>query len=276
MIKINYKVYDEKRYPNAELMIANIEEINFTENTIRVFYNSDKDLFNMFMITKYLRDYNPDMKINLFMPYVPYSRMDRRQESYGFSLKYVCDLINSLNFNRVDILEPHSSMTTALLNNCYHADSSVALFKHIFKEIYYNGYVMFPDAGAEKRYSGEFKEYDILVGNKKRDFKTGEILGLDIVGDEDLKGREVVIIDDLSSRGGTFYYSALALKKINAGNILLIVTHCENTVTYGELVKDTSPIEHIYTTDSIYTSICDKITVYKCERMVANGLLFKR
>ena len=54
----------------------------------------------------------------LTMPYVPFSRQDRcNNPGEAFSLKVFCDLINNLNFNSVEIQDPHSDVIPALLNN---------------------------------------------------------------------------------------------------------------------------------------------------------------
>ena len=99
-------------------------------------------------------------------------------------------------------------------------------------------------------------------GIKKRNWDTGVIEGLDLMGDtEAINGKDILIIDDICSRGGTFYHSAKALKEIGAANIYLYVTHCENTIHEGELLKDDDLIKHIYTTDSILTKTHEKITI---------------
>jgi ribose-phosphate pyrophosphokinase len=79
-------------------------------------------------------------------------------------------------------------------------------------------------------------------------------------GKKGIAGKDVIIIDDICSRGGTFYHSAKALKEAGAANIYLYVTHCENTIHEGELLNS-DLIKHIYTTDSILTKKHEKITI---------------
>ena len=88
------------------------------------------------------------------------------------------------------------------------------------------------------------------------------IEGLDLMGNvEAINGKDILIIDDICSRGGTFYHSAKVLKEAGAANIYLYVTHCENTIHEGELLKEDSLIERIYTTDSLLTKTHEKITI---------------
>ena len=118
-----------------------------------------------------------------------------------------------------------------------------------------------PDEGAMKRYFGSgHKPY--AFGMKKRDWETGKILSLDIINSENIVNKDVLIVDDICSRGGTFFYAAKALKEAGAKNISLYVTHLEKTVFDGEMFSS-GLIDKIYTTESIYTNwkYCDKIHV---------------
>lgn len=124
------------------------------------------------------------------------------------------------------------------------------------KKIASNNLMMFyPDAGAMKRYSSAV-HLPYAFGIKNRDWETGEIKGLDLSGEIDqLPGKDILIVDDICSRGGTFYYSAKKLKEAGVGKIYLYITHCENTIYEGELLKNNGLIEKIYTTDTILTNL---------------------
>ena len=116
--------------------------------------------------------------------------------------------------------------------------------------------LFFPDEGSVKRYFNLPKYCgSYAFGIKRRNWVTGKIEGLDVAGDvEKIKGRNILIVDDICSKGGTFYHSALKLKELGATNIYLYVTHCENSIYDGELLKNNGLIEKIYTTDSILTN----------------------
>ena len=133
--------------------------------------------------------------------------------------------------------------------------------------------IYFPDAGAMKRYEETVhwaldrvgcKAY-IIHGDKKREWKTGKILGLDVTGYPP-KGGKVLMIDDICSYGGTMFYSAKKLKELGAGDIDIYVSHCENSILdkeRGHLFDNPDLIHMIYTTDSIFTGHHDKITVFE-------------
>jgi len=269
MIILNGYELQFSNYPNGETVLMHelIETyVNQCYNAIELKFEEDGDLTKLYFMKKWIDSQYPNSEKVLTIKYFPYSRVDRSENNSAFTLKYVCDFINMMNFNKVITWENHSYMTEALLNNNRNISRSEEITRYATSEILNNNecikdyYIYFPDAGAEKRYSKLFNRNQILVGSKKRDFNTGVINGIKVEGSDNINGKKVIIVDDLCSAGGTFYYSALALKEINAGDIYLVVTHCENTIHKGKLLEG-NEIKHIYTTDSILTIPHEKITI---------------
>jgi ribose-phosphate pyrophosphokinase len=105
----------------------------------------------------------------------------------------------------------------------------------------------------------------IAFGIKNRDWKTGEILGMTIMG-ADVSGKNVLIVDDICSKGFTFYYAGQQLKEHGANDIRLYITHCEDNIQNGEILK-TDVISKIYTTDSICHIENEKIDFIRTFRL---------
>lgn len=233
------------------------------EYTIEWKYEGDEELATLLYITKHLGDAK---KKTLILPYIPNARMDRVKNSDEvFTLKYFCEFINSLKFVSVYVNDPHSDVSMALLDNVTSGISTCEMVLTVLDKIDKNGDMIlyFPDNGAAKRYGNALKR-PFCYGSKTRDWRTGEILGLDIITNGIyIPGKDVLIIDDICSKGGTFYYSALKLKEYGANDIYLYVTHCENTIKDGELLKDNGLIKKIFTTDSIYSLDEEKVEVLK-------------
>ena len=124
--------------------------------------------------------------------------------------------------------------------------------------------MFYPDEGACKRYSGMFN-MPYAFGIKNRDWKTGDIKGLDVSGMTDsISGKKILIVDDISSKGGTFYYSAKKLKELGAKEIYLYISHCENTILEGDVLTS-GLIERVFTTNSIFTKKDERIEVFDYE-----------
>lgn len=267
MIKLNGKIVTQEHFPDNSLRIELIPDYysgfpSFNEEEliekITWHYENDAELFTIIC----LRKRHNNKKMILEMPYCPHARMDRvKNDNDFFTLKYFADIINSLNFSEVIIHDPHSNVCSALINNV-RVVRPIENIERVLNDINFNNMIVFyPDEGAMKRGTDYFAER-YAFGIKKRDWDTGEILDLEIMNKEVVANHDVLIIDDICSRGGTFLHSAKKLKELGANKIYLYITHCENTILKGELLT-CGLIEKVYTTDSIFTEEHEKIEVIK-------------
>ena len=233
MIKLNGVEIKLDKYPDGTFLFKNIPPIGgWCRDNIEWFFESMEELTAVEYITRYCWDHRV----------VP-------------TLKYFAQTINSLHFGKVEVLDPHSDVSAALFNKV-HVGSPNRMIEDAVKKIASNNLMMFyPDAGSMKRYSSAV-HLPYAFGIKNRDWETGEIKGLDLSGEiNQLPGKNILIVDDICSKGGTFYHSAKKLKEVGVNKIYLYVTHCENTVYDGELLKNNGLIEKIYTTDTILTNL---------------------
>ena len=265
MIEVDGIKIEAGHYPDNTLLVK-APTLRGTDGhvTFTWYYENDAELFTLICLKKH---YAHKKTAYLWMPYCPHARMDRvKAYSDVFTLKYFTEVINSLNFTQVTIYDPHSSVCTALINNVRVLEPTPFIDEAINKVNENNSknnfMVFYPDEGAMKRYSGMFP-IPYAFGVKKRDWATGQIQGLDVMGDvEGIKDKKILIIDDICSKGGTFYHSAKKLKELGAKDIYLYITHCENTILEGELLTS-GLIEKVYTTNSIFTKEHEKIEVFK-------------
>lgn len=276
MIKVNGKPYVRETYPDGTRKMqgyfyapVSFEEEGYDESVIEIqwLYDSEDEILDLLYITAHLTSIG--VHYCLFMPYIPNARNDRvHGEDEVFTLKYFAHFLNNLGFEKVFVLDPHSHVSEALINR-------VCPLKHELKGLILqavlspkiggpdNLILCYPDEGAMKRYT-DLVQNPYVFGIKKRDWKTGNILGLDIMGDHALiEGKNVLIVDDICSKGGTFYHTSKKLKEMGAAKVFLYVTHCENTIFEGELLKDNGLIERIFTTNSIFRGEHEKIEVFK-------------
>lgn len=258
MIKLNGQVIEQNHFPDGTLLMKHYEASYKSIEHIEWFYENDSELFALICLRNHLGDRN----VYLEMPYIPHARMDRvKNKEDIFTLKYFCEVINSLGFTEVRVIDPHSDVAPALLDRVRVRTPKELIGFTVGKIDSDNLLYYYPDAGAAKRYSSIITE-PYTYGNKIRDWETGKIKGLTIADPALVNGKDILIIDDICSRGGTFYHSAKALKNAGAENIYLYITHCENTILEGELLTS-GLIEKVYTTNSIFTKEHDKIEVFK-------------
>lgn len=252
MIKLNGEVVKFGHFPNGEVYLDKRELLIRADNCITWEYYNNSEIFNLALLTYQLkREYRIYM---IHVIYFPYSRMDRENTNYVFSLKVLANMLNTMGFYAIKIREPHSDVTPALFDNAHVENFIQARYKKVAEKCGADT-ILLPDAGAAKRY--KIEGYNVLVGNKRRDFETGHIISYDIDGEP---GKTVLILDDMCSRGGTFIYATNELKAKGAENVYLFVSYCEHTVFTGELFDY---VERLYTGSTNLTPH-EQIEVVEC------------
>lgn len=266
MIELDGKKTEIGNFPDGTLLIKeNVPRIydnSERSSTVRWCFENNEELVALIYIVKHLRSHGVS-KVHLEMPYIPNARQDRvKSDEDVFTLKYFSEIINWLGFASVTVLDPHSTVSEALFDNIIIRTPKENIAK-VISEIGDEDLMMFyPDEGAMKRYSA-MADKPFAFGIKKRDWATGRINGLDVSGATELiDGSRVLIVDDICSKGGTFYHSAKKLKELGAEEVYLYVSHCENSILQGEVLTS-GLIERVFTTDSILTEKHEKITVLK-------------
>lgn len=183
-------------------------------------------------------------------------RSDRRfNENESFDLKIITGFINSMNFDQVKVLHPHSPITLALIHNSEH----ISHFSFVEKA--YNAIgspvLVSPDAGAYKgtHEIAEKLNADLIPSNKVR---IGGEPVISIQGN--VKDKECLIVDDLADGGRTFKNLAGELKKQGASKVFLYVTHGQFNYGFEELKEC---IDHVYCTNSYRDISDDFVTQFK-------------
>lgn len=261
MIQINGKQVNLKHFPDGNLLIKELAP-DCEKVVLTWLFENNEELVALYFLANHLKSKGL-RNIELNMPYIPNARQDRvKAPEDVFTLKYFAKLINSLEFSKVTVLDPHSYVSEALFDNICIKTPKENVEK-VLEELSLGGkdiLLFYPDEGAMKRYSA-MCDKPYVFGMKKRDWTTGEIQGLEVQGQTELiEGSTVLIVDDICSKGGTFYHSAKALKALGAGEIYLYISHCENSILEGEVLTS-GLIEKVFTTNSIFTKENEKIEI---------------
>lgn len=173
---------------------------------IRCRLTKPEEVIKLITVTDAIKRRNDYREIHLITGYFPGGRQDRFRDGEAFTCKVYTDLINAQNYTSVSILDPHSDVTTALLNKV----EVIPIEDHLKKivEKYKYDTILIPDAGAAKKtFSYYFpdveynKNLNFVQCLKKRDTKTGKLSGFKVDG---LYGKKYLIVDDIIDGGGTF------------------------------------------------------------------------
>jgi ribose-phosphate pyrophosphokinase len=246
-----YKFFDEKGQVAIEASIKNSE-----------------DFMRVAMAKNALENLGV-RNITLYIPYLPYARQDRVCDAgEAFSLKVFTNLVNSLNFFVVMIVDPHSDVANALINNLIVTEQHQVIEQwDVFATRVGKATFISPDAGANKKtakLAKYFNHVEFIRADKLRDLSTGEIKET-IVYADDLTGREIVIADDICDGGRTFIELAKVLKSKNASKVILYVTH--GIFSKGVDVIFDGGIDEIWTTNSFHDSYDPRVNVFNVKTL---------
>lgn len=229
--------YDLLTFPGGELHPKLNPKINYSEIdrvviTHRV--NNSNAIMSILTIADALRRLGVK-SLDLIMPYIPYARQDRYENlGEAFTLKVFASLINSVGFDKIYVLDAHSEVSLALIDNIDHISNSYYVYKTIMDIGRLGLFLVSPDSGANKKIN---KLYSHLVNvdlisslsgvikcDKVRNVHTGKLSGFEVFM-SDIKGKPCLIVDDICDGGGTFIGLAEKLKEHNAGDLYLYATH---------------------------------------------------
>jgi ribose-phosphate pyrophosphokinase len=269
MIKINQEIIAVGHFPAGEQkLFFNLSGSESGEPSsaagyqVEWIYEAEDELVTLIYLCNHIKSQGGILD-TLYMPYLPNARMDRVKEAGEvFTLEYFCRLINDLGFPRVYVNNPHSEVCMSMLDNAVDAFIDKGVIRHNNDVIQYlirrlglspdRDILFYPDQGCAGKYEGVIP-FPALSGQKSRDWNTGRIEGLEVLGEVPEGPFNALIVDDICSYGGTFLRSARKLKELGADTIWLYVTHCENSVLKGELIGS-GLLERIFTTRSIFTA----------------------
>lgn len=187
-----------------------------------------------------LRRVRRDLKIGVFIPYLPYGRQDRVcNQGESFSLRVFANILNSYDLLRVISLDAHSDKTWDEIRNFVNIPKELIIKRSdVGQEMIESADVLIaPDAGAADEVSRLAEKFNkpYVQAHKTRDVLTREITGIDLVTDSEtpdfeLSGKKCLVLDDICDGGRTFMELAKVLTAPMSGEgpiseLNLYVTH---------------------------------------------------
>lgn len=216
------------------------------------------------------------MRITAVMPYFGYARQDRKdQPRVAITAKLVANLLTQAGANRVITMDLHTPQLQGFFDiPLDHLYASTVTVDHIRALGLKNVAVASPDVGGVKTaraYAKMLGDADLVVVDKRRPkHNVAEVMN--IIGD--VRGKNVVMVDDLIDTGSTFVQCAEALKAAGADAIVGVCTH---SVFSGEAIAKItrSPaIERLFVTDTIpLREQHEKITVISVAELFAEAII---
>ena len=229
--------------------------------TIKSRLNSFKDLELIICANQCLKEIGVE-KVRLYIPYCIGGRSDRKFEEGGINYikTVIAPILNSQNFEKVTVLDPHSDVLEACINNFESRDNHDLVIKALTSIDNKRGaqdriVLVSPDAGALKKVfkiQQKFGIKDVIIGSKNRDLK-GNITHTSIHSPEwvsDTENKTFVIVDDICDGGRTFIELAKVIRRDYSENskIALVITHGIFSKGFDTVFEY---VDEVYTTNSV-------------------------
>ena len=167
------------------------------------------------------------------IPYMGYARQDKQFLSGEvITMSVVAKMLQSVGAKKVIVVDIHSNTALNHFNIPTENVSAVPELANYFKKLNLkNPLVVSPDVGGSSR-SKKFASLlktDFIVLKKHRDRKTGRV---NIQTTKvDVQGKDLILVDDIISTGGSIIKAAQFLKKQKCKRVFVACTH-------GLLVED--------------------------------------
>jgi ribose-phosphate pyrophosphokinase len=198
--------------------------------------------------------------INAVVPYFGWARQDRKDKPrVSIGAKLVADCMTVAGIDRLITMDLHADQEQGFFNcPVDHLYASSVMMPYIKSLKLKNLVMAAPDVGGSKRASNYAKYLNcpLVLCNKTRK-KANEVSDMQIIGD--VKGADVVLVDDMVDTAGTITKAADLMMSNGANSVRAIASHCVMSGPASERVQN-SALEEIVFTDSIpYSQRCAKV-----------------
>ena len=207
------------------------------------------------------------------IPYFGWARQDRKDKPrVSIGAKLVSDMLAAAGIDRLITMDLHADQIQGFFNvPVDHLYASNILLPYVQSLHLKDLVIASPDVGGSKR-ANTYAKYlgcPLVLCNKTR-ARANVVESVQIIGD--VKGKNVVIVDDMVDTAGTITKAANIMLEGGAKSVRACASHCVMSGPASERVQN-SALEEIVFTDSIpYTQRCSKVKQLSVARLFAETI----
>lgn len=193
-------------------------------------------------------------RITAVIPYFGYARQDRKNKARDpISAKLIADLLTTAGADRVLSMDLHAPQIQGFFNipvdNLMGTSILIPHIARTIKEYHDDVVIVSPDLGSVTRARKFAERLDTpmaIVDKRRPRANVSEVMN--IIGD--VKGKKVILVDDLIDTAGTLVNAATALIESGATEVFACATH---GVLSGAAIEriENSPITQLFILDTI-------------------------
>ena len=217
-------------------------------------------LMEMFIMMDALRRASAS-RITAVLPFYGYARQDRKdQPRVPITAKLVANLVVAAGANRVLTMDLHAQQIQGFFDiPVDHLYAAPVMYEYLRSKKLQNLVVVSPDVGGLKMahaYSQVMNSGLAIVAKRRKN--ATEIESMTVIGE--IKGKTILMVDDLTETAGTLTTAAALLKQKGAKKILACVSHAIlNDLGIERLRK--SVIDELITTDTVLRPVIDGVNI---------------
>ena len=212
-------------------------------------------------------------KVVAVIPYFGFARQDRKDKPrVSIGAKLMADMLQAAGVDRVMTMDLHADQIQGFFNIPVDHIFASTIFVPYIKSLKLDNLVIAsPDMGGSKRANAysKFLGTPMVISHKSRD-KANVIGEMTVIGD--VKGKNVIILDDMIDTAGTITKAADIMIERGAISVRAIVSHPVLSGPAYERIKD-SALTEVIVTDSIpVKDDCKKIKVISIADVFADTI----
>ncbi len=237
------------QFPDGEIGVQILENVRGRDVFVIQSIARDPNLYLMelFILVDALRRASA-RSIVAVIPYYGYSRQDRKDKGrVPITAKLVANLLVTSGVTRVLTMDLHTEQIQGFFDIPVDDLQARPVFVQAIKKLNLTHcMVVTPDTGSVKlaRDLSRDLDVDFAIVDKRR-LSADKVEVSAIIGD--VNGKEVVLVDDIYSTGGTLKMASLVCKKAGAKRVFAAVTH----PLLSKEVSDMESIDKIFVTNTI-------------------------
>ena len=251
-LKAPYIKTEKKVFPDGESKIA-IKQI--PKKSIVIVVQStyppvDSNLLELLSIVSKVQKFSS--KVYAVIPYMGYARQDR--EFLGgeiITIGVIGRLLKGVGVKKVLTVDIHSKLALKELKiSSENVSAMEVLVKHFQKMRIKDPLVVSPDLGGQERAKkfANLLKTDFIALKKHRDRRTGKVNILS--GKVDVKDRDLILVDDMISTGGSIVKATEFLKKQKCKRVFVACTHALLVNNAAKRIKNAG-VSKIISTNTI-------------------------
>jgi ribose-phosphate pyrophosphokinase len=221
---------------------------------------TNHNLMELFIMIDALRRASAK-RITTVLPFYGYARQDRKdQPRVPITAKLVANLLVAAGANRILTMDLHAQQIQGFFDiPVDHLYAAPVMYEYLRTKKLTDLVVVSPDVGGLKMahaYSQTLEAGLAIVAKRRK--SASEVESMAVIGE--IRGKNVLLVDDLTETAGTLTSAAVLLKKKGARTILACVSHAIlNDIGIQRLRK--SAIDELITTDTVLRPAIDGVNI---------------